>query len=119
MMYVRPGELRVLTWADVDLEAGHVRITKARDYEEGEVKPPKTRNGVRNVPIELSLRPLLEDMRVGKDREAIVGASALAAIAGAGAGPMAASSTGVASGAASGASGIESLALQRPRLRNR
>ena len=35
--YLRPGELRVLTWEDVDLTAGHVRVTKAWDYEDEEV----------------------------------------------------------------------------------
>lgn len=65
--YVRPGELRVLTWGDVDLQLGHVSITKAWDYRDEKIKPPKTRNGVRKVPIEATLAPLLRRMREGKD----------------------------------------------------
>jgi integrase len=34
-------------------------VTKAYDERSGEVKPPKTRNGVRDVPIHPSLLPLL------------------------------------------------------------
>lgn len=64
--YLRPGELRVLTWADVDLEGGVISVTKAWDYADEKVKPPKTRNGVRRVPIDPTLAPLLERMREGK-----------------------------------------------------
>ncbi len=70
--YLRPGELRVLTWADVDLDAALVSITKAWDYREAKVKPPKTRNGVRRVPIEPALVPLLRRMREGKSPDALV-----------------------------------------------
>lgn len=65
-LYARPGELRVLTCGDVDLEANVVKITKAWDYEEKEVKSPKTRNGIRSVPIHPSLRPLLERLIEGR-----------------------------------------------------
>jgi integrase len=61
--YLRPGELRVLTWSDVDFDAGHINITKAWDYQDEKIKPPKTANGVRSVPIEASLLPLLERMK--------------------------------------------------------
>ncbi len=70
--YVRPGELRVLTWEDVDLAAGHIRVTKAWDYSDEKVKAPKTRNGVRTVPIDASLMPLLERMRKGAEPTALV-----------------------------------------------
>lgn len=65
--YLRPGELRVLTFADVDLDAGHLSITKAWDYEDGKVNPPKTSAGVRTVPIDVSLLPLLERMKEDAD----------------------------------------------------
>lgn len=65
-LYARPGELRVLTWGDVDANAGHVSITKAWDYPAEKIKMPKTRNGVRRIPIEPALRPLLARMRKGK-----------------------------------------------------
>jgi integrase len=59
-LYVRPGELTVLDWeTDVDLEVGTVHITKAWDEKAQRVKPPKTRAGVRHVPIEPTLLPLL------------------------------------------------------------
>ena len=61
--YLRPGELRVLTWADVDLDAEHVSITKAWDYADEKIKPPKTSAGVRNVPVDAALLPLLTRMR--------------------------------------------------------
>ncbi len=61
--YLRPGELRVLTWADVDLDARVIHVTKAWDYEDQRIKPPKTRNGVRRVPIEPALVPLLARMK--------------------------------------------------------
>ena len=64
--YLRPGELRVLTVGDVDLDAGHINVTKAWDFADEKIKPPKTRNGVRRVPIELALRPLLARLCEGK-----------------------------------------------------
>jgi len=64
--YLRPGELRVLLRSDVDLEAGVIHVTKAWDYAEEKIKKPKTRNGVRTVPIEPSLMPLLKRMLAGK-----------------------------------------------------
>lgn len=64
--YLRPGELRVLTFGDLDLEAASISVTKAWDYAEEKVKAPKTRNGVRRVPVEQTLAPLLTRMREGK-----------------------------------------------------
>ena len=71
-VYARPGELRVLTLADVDIDAGHIAITKAWDYDAEEIKTPKTRNGVRNIPIEAALLPLFRRMLDGKPRTALV-----------------------------------------------
>jgi integrase len=62
LTYARPGELRVLTRGDVDLDRGLISITKAWDYGAECVKPPKTRSGVRDVPIEATLLPLLTAM---------------------------------------------------------
>jgi integrase len=70
--YLRPGELVALTWGDVDLDAGHVNVTKAWDYSTSTVKKPKTASGVRKVPIEASLRPALERMKQGKARGDLV-----------------------------------------------
>lgn len=65
--YLRPGELRVLTWGDVDMAARLINVTKAWDYYEGAIKKPKTSNGVRRLPIEPTLLPLLERMGAGRD----------------------------------------------------
>ncbi len=61
-LYLRPGELRALLWTDVDFQAGVVHVTKAYDEDSKSVKTPKTRNGVRDVPIPAALVPLLKVM---------------------------------------------------------
>jgi len=61
-LYLRPGELRALVWTDVDFDAGVVHVTKAYDEDSKTVKAPKTRNGVRDVPIPATLVPLLKAM---------------------------------------------------------
>jgi integrase len=62
-LYLRPGELRALTWADVDLDALVVHVTKAYNEVLREVTEPKTANGVRDIPIEPTLEPLLTVLR--------------------------------------------------------
>jgi integrase len=71
-LYLRPGELRALTWGDVDLVGGVVHITKAYDERTGETKAPKTGNGVRAVPIPATLVPLLERMKKEKTAAELV-----------------------------------------------
>ena len=66
-LYLRPGELRALTCGDVDLDARVVHVTKAYDERTRTVKAPKTRNGVRDVPIHPSLVPLLRRLVDGRD----------------------------------------------------
>lgn len=65
--YLRPGELRVLRWSDVDLQYGIIHVTRAWDYLRGKEKQPKTRAGTRSVPIEPELRPLLQRIRRAPD----------------------------------------------------
>jgi integrase len=65
-LYLRPGELRILTAGDVDFDARAVHVTKAFDEEAREVKAPKTRNGIRDVPIHPNLVPLLRRLVEGK-----------------------------------------------------
>lgn len=60
-LYARAGEINALTWEDVDLERGLVHIHKSADRRTGDVKTTKTKT-TRRVPIEPSLRPLLEAM---------------------------------------------------------
>lgn len=64
--------MRVLTWADVDLDAGLINVTKAWDYTDEKVKPPKTRNGVRRVPIEANVAPLLRALQKGKQPSDVI-----------------------------------------------
>jgi integrase len=59
--YMRPGELRVLEWSDVDFDGGVIRIHRAWDYQRGKVKPTKTKE-TRSIPIEPNLLPLLKAM---------------------------------------------------------
>ena len=60
--YLRPGELHVLTWGDVDLADQKVRVTKAWDYKGRRIKATKTHES-REIPIEPNLLPLLVRMR--------------------------------------------------------
>lgn len=59
---LRVGEQLALTWSDVDLDAGLVRVTKAVK-KDGSVGAPKTKGGVRSVPIEPTL---LSELRAWK-----------------------------------------------------
>ncbi|GAH69395.1 unnamed protein product, partial [marine sediment metagenome] len=61
--FLRPSELRALRWPDVDIDHGRMRINKAWSYLDGRVKSPKTRSGIRDVPIHPRLLPLLRRMR--------------------------------------------------------
>lgn len=70
--FLRPGELRVLTAGDIDLDSGVVHVTKAWDYADERIKPPKTRNGVRRVPIEPTLAPLLRRMLDDRDADELL-----------------------------------------------
>jgi integrase len=58
--YLRPSELKALDWSDVDLLAGTLHVTKAWDHERARIKAPKSEAGVRYVPIEPTLLPLLK-----------------------------------------------------------
>jgi integrase len=69
-LYLRPGELRALLVADVDLDAGVVHVTKAYDEEAKDTKAPKTRNGIRDVPIVDTLAPLLQRLVKGREGSA-------------------------------------------------
>jgi integrase len=71
--YLRPNELAALQWKDVDFEMGLIDVTKAWDFDAGEVKPyPKTAAGVRKVPIEPTLAPVLKVLAKGKKATAAV-----------------------------------------------
>jgi integrase len=61
--FMREGELAALEWAAVDLEHGQIHVHQAENGKTFEVGRPKTAAGVRTVPIEPALVPLLEQMR--------------------------------------------------------
>jgi integrase len=61
-LYVRPGELAALDWADVHTDLGYVFIHQALDLRTGRLKRTKTGH-TRKVPIHPSLAPLLEAMK--------------------------------------------------------
>ena len=59
---LRRGEICGLQWGDVDLKAGVLRIRRQRCRAGGELitKTPKSRSGVRDVPIDPQLLPQLK-----------------------------------------------------------
>jgi integrase len=69
---LRPGELRALTWADIDHDARTISISKSFDKETKKTKPPKTARGQRQVLIHEHLAPLLEAMAKGEESFALV-----------------------------------------------
>lgn len=56
---MRKGELLALRWSDVLPDRVHVRRTYS-PYAEGGFSPPKTKNGVRTIPITASTRSVLD-----------------------------------------------------------
>lgn len=69
MLYtgIRKGELLALKWEDVDLEAERLTVNKAAAFHNNSVsiKTPKTKAGIRTVPIPKKIIPLLQK---AKDR---------------------------------------------------
>lgn len=48
---LRPGEVRALTYNDIDLEKRTIRVSKALEESSGKIKEPKSENGFRIIPI--------------------------------------------------------------------
>ena len=71
--YLRPGELQTLLWSDIDLDAGLIHVHRAWDRGRGEVKDyPKSTAGVRYVPIEVELLPLLRRLHSERQGSLVV-----------------------------------------------
>jgi len=71
--YLRPNELAALQWKDVDFDMGLIDVTKAWDFDAAEAKPyPKSAAGVRKVPIEPALVPVLRALAKGQSPTARV-----------------------------------------------
>jgi integrase len=70
---LRRGELRALRWSDIDLEANVIVVSRSWDDREGPVAP-KSRKGIRRVPIPASLRKHLvaHKLRTGRDGDDLV-----------------------------------------------
>jgi integrase len=61
--YVRPNELKALRRKDIELDTGLINVTKAWDFAENQPKSyPKSKAGVRYVPIEAELLGLLRQL---------------------------------------------------------
>ena len=63
---LRQGEIVALRWEDVDFDLGFIRVRRAIQYAAknvGTIKPPKTDNGVRDIPMMGQLRAILEALR--------------------------------------------------------
>jgi integrase len=64
---LRLGEIRALTWADIDLDAGTLAVRYSM-LPDGTLKAPKTEAGKRTVPIVPALRRLLVEWRLRSPR---------------------------------------------------
>lgn len=59
---LRPGEVRALTWHNVDLEEGWISVTSAVKKDGGCIGDPKSKAGKRRVPIPAEMAELLQKM---------------------------------------------------------
>src|SRR5262249_2798276 len=66
---IRLGELRALRWTDVDLPAGVIHVRRAWDQKAGHIEP-KSRAGLRDVPIPTVLRSYLAAHRLAAASDA-------------------------------------------------
>ena len=74
---LRRGELMALQWEDVDLASGVIRVERAYDDKERLEIEPKSRAGLRAVPIVGALRDVLVEhkQRQGRDEGLVFGSS--------------------------------------------
>lgn len=60
---MRPGETAALNWADVDFEHNEIHVHAAKESGSRIIKGPKTKAGVRDIPIHTALLPRLLDAK--------------------------------------------------------
>lgn len=63
---VRQGEMRALLWKDVDYDEGVIKIRKTFSIDSSggpKLNPPKTRNGIRNLPFNDEIIKILDDQK--------------------------------------------------------
>jgi integrase len=65
---LRSGELQALRWEDVDLATGLIRVERAYDPKARQFIEPKSRAGLRNVPIPSGLREYLIEHKLRSGR---------------------------------------------------
>lgn len=68
---LRIGELLSLTWQDIDFTRNILTVNKTMSIG-GELSPPKTKSGVREIPISKMLLPILKDMRKHSNSEFVI-----------------------------------------------
>ncbi|MFR9803153.1 tyrosine recombinase XerC [Pseudonocardia sp. RS010] len=75
---LRRGEVLGLRWDDIDLDAGTLSVRRARVLVEGRVleQEPKTRNGVRTLPLDDELLGALRTLRASQARERLAAGEA-------------------------------------------
>jgi integrase len=64
---LRLGEIRALRWQDIDLDAGTITVSRSA-LPDGTIKQPKTRAGVRDVPLLPALRRILVSWKLESPR---------------------------------------------------
>lgn len=69
---LRPEESAELRWKDVDFAAGELHVTRAFGWRSKVVELPKSQAGIRRVPLEPELVPLLKAMGHGKSPDDLV-----------------------------------------------
>lgn len=60
---LRPGEARALTWTNVNLKKSEIYVTQAVKKETRQIGEPKTKSGIRTVPIPTWFLPYLQQYR--------------------------------------------------------
>lgn len=75
---LRRGEVLGLRWEDVDLDAGTLTVARARVLVEGVVlvQEPKTRNGLRTLPLDPDLLAALRTLHAQQARERLAAGEA-------------------------------------------
>ncbi len=69
---LRPEESAELRWSDVDFAQGEIHVRRAWGWNTKRVELPKTQAGIRSLPIEPELLPILKAMGEGAAPEALV-----------------------------------------------
>jgi integrase len=71
----RRGELLALEWANVDLKAGVLRVKRSYDPTTGTYGRPKSKHGIRTIPVTAALTPYLRDhaLRSGRRNGLVFG----------------------------------------------